>query len=1080
MFHLSCIEEKSKMAIHHQRKEMSDAVIFDSLHPITREWFQKKFGSFSPPQKFAVLDIKSKRNTLISSPTGSGKTLSAFLTIIDELVTLSEKGQLEDRIYALYISPLKALSNDIERNLNTPLKEIKELAKTKYGKKLNIRVAVRTGDTTASQKSSMLKKPPHILITTPETLAITLNTKKFSEHFKQIDWVIVDEIHSLAENKRGTHLSVSLERLNNLTQFTRIGLSATVAPLEAVAKYLIGQNTAEDVDAGIPERDCTVVDVQFIKNMDIKVLSPVKNFMDTTHAAMQRQMYRLLHDHIQGHKSTLIFTNTRSATERVVHNLKDKFPKFYGEHNIGAHHGSLSKSHRFKVEQSMKEGKLKCVVSSTSLELGIDIGSIDLVILLGSPKSVARALQRIGRSGHSLKETAKGRIIVLDRDDLVECGVLLKAAIEKKIDRINIPRNALDVIVQHIYGMAINGPVDLEHIWNTIRRSYSYETLERHQFDEIISYLAGEFSDLEVRHVYAKIWVDKETKKVGSRSKLARLIYMTNIGTIPDTTGVVVKIGEEPIGMIDEGFLERLKKGDVFVLGGSAYEFKFSRGMTAQVQTALGKPPTVPSWFSEQLPLSYDLALEIQKFRKYMEDHFINKNVTDPVKKKERIMKFIDEYLYVDKNGAEAIYEYFKQQFFYTSIPHHKKIVVEQYYDGRKKYYIFHTLFGRRVNDVLSRAVGYTIARGKDVEIGITDNGFYLSTGAKADVKKALRTLAANNLREVMDLALEKSEVLKRRFRHCASRALMILRSYRGRQKTVGRQQMSSQLLITAVKRIDPDFPILKEARREVLEDLMDIVHAMEVLEYVDIGKIKVEEVHTEVPSPFAFNLVMQGYVDILKMEDRLEFLKRMHESVLDRISGVKKKDIKESVADMKETFLEEKAERRKLTEKQIQLLEQAAIVDIPTKAKLALNNLIKGDTPESIGHMFFDQIQHHENNIVANWPMKLARFVLEKKAEFFDEHFDYQKYWDEEHSEEQEKHQEEMAEIRYDFERAARKTGMDSKLRSDGIRIIEGDLDGISKEFKEWLTGLLSGTVPKVWSTKLVKFLKQKQEEIM
>jgi hypothetical protein len=240
-------------------------------------------------------------------------------------------------------------------------------------------------------------------------------------------------------------------------------------------------------------------------------------------------------------------------------------------------------------------------------------------------------------------------------------------------------------------------------------------------------------------------------------------------------------------------------------------------------------------------------------------------------------------------------------------------------------------------------------------------------------------------------------------------------------------------------------------------------------------GKIKVEEVHTEVPSPFAFNLVMQGYVDILKMEDRLEFLKRMHESVLDRISGVKKKDIKESVADMKETFLEEKAERRKLTEKQIQLLEQAAIVDIPTKAKLALNNLIKGDTPESIGHMFFDQIQHHENNIVANWPMKLARFVLEKKAEFFDEHFDYQKYWDEEHSEEQEKHQEEMAEIRYDFERAARKTGMDSKLRSDGIRIIEGDLDGISKEFKEWLTGLLSGTVPKVWSTKLVKFSKTK-----
>ncbi|MFW5852719.1 MAG: DEAD/DEAH box helicase, partial [Nanoarchaeota archaeon] len=401
------------MGIHYQRAEKKDEDIFKLLHPITREWFMSKFGTFSPPQKFAVPDIKLKKNTLISSPTGSGKTLSAFLTVIDELVTLSDKGKLEDRIYCLYISPLKALSNDIERNLNSPLKEIKALAKEKFGKKLNIRVGVRTGDTSASQRASMAKKPPHILITTPESLAIILSTKKFIENFKKMDWVVIDEIHSLAESKRGSHLSLSVERLNNYSDFTRIGLSATVAPLEEVARFLIGQVTDKDLGEEIPERNCYVVDVQAIKKMDIKVLSPVSNFMDTTHGAMQRNMYRMVHDLVQNHETTLIFTNTRSATERIVHNLKDKFPKSYGEHNIGAHHGSLSKSHRFKVEQMLKEGKLKCVVSSTSLELGIDIGSIDLVILLGSPKSVARALQRIGRSGHQLKETARGRIIVL-------------------------------------------------------------------------------------------------------------------------------------------------------------------------------------------------------------------------------------------------------------------------------------------------------------------------------------------------------------------------------------------------------------------------------------------------------------------------------------------------------------------------------------------------------------------------------------------------------------------------------------------------------------------------------------------
>ncbi|MEK6917265.1 MAG: helicase-related protein, partial [Nanoarchaeota archaeon] len=420
---------------------------------------------------------------------------------------------------------------------------------------------VRTGDTTASTKAKMLKKPPHILITTPESFAIVLTSTKFREHLAKVEWVIVDEIHSLASNKRGVHLSLSLERLRNLTNFTRIGLSATVAPLEEVAKFLVGKEAGEF-------RKCKIIDAQFIKKMDLKVLSPVPDIINTSHEKMHQGMYELIDNLIQAHRTTLIFTNTRSGTERVVYYLKTKFSEHYtekpGEEDtrslIGAHHGSLSTSHRIRIENQLKEGKLKAIVSSTSLELGIDIGYIDLVILLGSPKSVARALQRIGRSGHKLHDTAKGRIIVLDRDDLVECAVLLKSAIEKKIDKVSIPKNCLDVLAQQIYGIAIEDVYHIDKIYETVKRSYNYEELSREDFDSVISYLAGEHVSLEDRNVYAKIWIDKETGNVGRRGKLARMIYMTNIGTIPDESYITVKVGEEVVGKLDEGFLEKLKR----------------------------------------------------------------------------------------------------------------------------------------------------------------------------------------------------------------------------------------------------------------------------------------------------------------------------------------------------------------------------------------------------------------------------------------------------------------------------------------------------------------------------------------
>lgn len=853
--------------IKHKEKPDKEADILGILHPIVKKWFFSKFKEFSLPQLYGVMEIHSRNNILVSAPTGATKTLTGFLSILNELIDSSEKGILQDKIYCVYISPLKALSEDIKVNLIEPLKEMEEIA----GKKLGIRIAVRTGDTPTSERAKMTKMPPHILITTPETLAILLSAKKFVDHLKGVEWCILDEVHAIAENKRGVHLSLSLERLHALsTHICRVGLSATVAPLDEMAGFLVGTN-----------RDCKVVDVQFIKKMNLKVLSPVPDLIDITHGEMHHAMYELINKLIQDHKTTLIFTNTRAATERVVDHLKEKFPKNYIE-NIGAHHGSLSRRHRHAVENNLREGKLKVVVTSTSLELGIDIGYIDLVILLGSPKSVARALQRCGRSGHKLHDTTKGRIIVLDRDDLVEDAVLLKSAIERKIDRIHIPKNCLDVLAQQIYGIAISEQIHINDLFKMIKSSYCYKDLLKKEFQEVIDYLSGEYVSLEDRYVYAKIWYDKETGMIGRRGRMARVIYMTNIGTIPDETFVMVKIGDQTIGKIDEAFLERLNRGDVFVLGGEKYEFLYSRGMTIQVRASTYRPPTIPQWFSEMLPLSFDLAMEIGKFRRLMEEKF-----SFDLSKQETI-KFINDYLYVDANAANSIYGYFKEQYEYAKIPSDKKILVEHYKDETgKKYIIFHTLLGRRVNDCLSRAVAFAISRLQhiNVEIGISDNGFYVASEKNMNAMKAFKLIKSNKLDLLLNLAIDKTEVLKRRFRHCASRSLMILRSYKGRTKRVGRQQFSSMLLMSAVKRISPDFPILKEARREVLEDLMDIGNTKKIIEKIEKKNIRIEEVHTTIPSPFAFNLVLQSYTDVLRIEEKMEFLKRMHQMVLAKIS---------------------------------------------------------------------------------------------------------------------------------------------------------------------------------------------------
>ncbi|PIZ50934.1 ATP-dependent helicase [Candidatus Woesearchaeota archaeon CG_4_10_14_0_2_um_filter_33_13] len=954
-------------------EQYSELQIKSVLHPLVNQWFFSKFKEFSLPQLYGVMEIHKRNNILISAPTGATKTLTGFLAILNELIDSAQKQILEDKVYAIYVSPLKALNYDIQYNLLRPLEEMEEL----LGKKLGIRVGVRTGDTTSYEKSKMLKNAPHILITTPESLAIIINSPKFKEKLTSVQWLIIDEIHALAENKRGVHLSVTMERLQRISPgFSRVGLSATVAPLEEVAKYLVGYSGEE-------LRDCQIVDVQFIKQMDLQVLSPVKSLVETDYTLKHEKMYSLINKLVQEHKTTVIFTNTRSATERVVHSLKERFPEHYNAENVAAHHGSLGKEARFKTEQDLREGKLKVVVSSTSLELGIDIGYVDLVLCLGSPKSVARFLQRAGRAGHQLHSTVKARIIVMDRDDLIECSLILKSALEQKIDRLHIPKNALDVLAQHIYGIAINEVINVYQMYHLIKCSYCYNSLSWDDFFSLIKYLSGAYVSLEDRHVYSRIWYDEETGNVGKKGKLARIIYMTNIGTIPEESFVTVKVGTQVVGMIDEGFLERLRPGDVFVLGGNVYMFKFSRGMVAQVSTSVNRPPTVPSWYSEQLPLSFDLAMEINRFRKRMDEQ-LKKKVPE-----KDIIQFIQEYLYVDEKTAFSIHTYFEEQFNFSFIPTDKLILAETFVDRGRSYVLFNTLFGRRVNDCLSRSLAYIIGRSqhRDVEIGVTDNGFYLSADKTFNALRAFELLKQesqdkkNGFRQILEDAVERSEVLQRRFRHCAARALMILRNYMGKTKNAGRMQVSSRILYNAVRKISVNFPILKEARREVLEDLMDYQHAQEIIDSVVSGRTIIKEITGNLPSPFAFNLVMAGYSDIIKLEDKQEFLKRMHQAIMTKISLKQGKQlVKEKQEEFSYTKFWDETKQKQLDKKDLEKeklkMQVWQLKNVPIFAKEELVKLIEFG---SMRNDIVQEVKKHKSSIEKEWPEELKEFVFEK-----------------------------------------------------------------------------------------------------
>ena len=882
-------------------KPFSDAESVAVLNPYVKDWFMKNFGELTPPQKYAFKLISEGKNLLITAPTGSGKTISGFLSIISRLFNYSLEGKLEDKVYCVYVSPLRALNNDVYRNLTLPLEQIySEIVKDKgedilKGNMRKVTIGVRTGDTTQQERKKMLLKPPNILVTTPESLAIILNSRKFMEHLSGLEYVIIDELHELANNKRGVHLSLSLERLKEEVsgRISLIGLGATLYPLDEAAKFLVGS-------AASSTEDCVIVDASWSKKLDVLTRSPVKDLIYTDGKKIEDETYKMVNQIIKENKSTLIFTNTRSGTERVVFNLKRRFG--YGE-EIAAHHSSLSRESRMEVEDLLKKGALKCAVSSTSLELGVDIGAIEDVVQLGSPKSVTRAIQRIGRAGHSYKATAKGEMIALDRDDLVECTVMLDAALKKHLDSFRVPEAPLDVLAQHIIGMSIARKWNVDEAFSLVRKAYSYRNLQRKDFDALLNYLAGNYVGLESRRVYGKIWYDEKEKMFGRRGKMAQVIYMLNLGTIPDEVAInVFDLNKRWIGNIEEEFLTKLKPGDIFTLGGRLYRFEYAKGMKCFVSEAKTSAPTIPPWFSEQLPLSFELAEEIGKFRGSFASVIrasIKKRNVSKVSKSTKMPAEVKKALAqlpMDENAMDAVFRYFLEQILFAKeVPNDKLMLVEQTHDieGDKNYLVFHALFGRRVNDTLSRLFGIVLGEMLDMDVGILvgDNGFMLELERESKLsQKAVKELFSNVLSSdivsTIRLNIRKTEMMKRRFRHVAGRSFMILKNYKGWKISVGRQQVNSQLLLNAVEEMDPDFPVLKETYREVMEDVMDVPRAKEVIERLSKGAIKYKFITTPTPSPFAHKTLTFGHADVIMMKNKHDYLKELNRLVLKRING--------------------------------------------------------------------------------------------------------------------------------------------------------------------------------------------------
>jgi ATP-dependent helicase Lhr and Lhr-like helicase len=871
-------------------------------HPLVREWFVNRFGTPTEPQQQGWPHILAGKTTLISAPTGSGKTLAAFLICIDRLVRKALSGELADRTEVLYVSPLKALSNDIQKNLEIPLGEILQLAGQCGLLMPEIRTAVRTGDTLAHERRAMLAHPPHILVTTPESLYILLTAAKSREILTTVQSVIVDEIHAVADDKRGAHLALSLERLDHLTgkSLTRIGLSATQKPIELLAHFLTGADRPDPV----------IVQIGHRRELDLAIEVPGSELGPVASNEMWDEIYDRLASLATQHRSTLVFVNTRRLAERMAHHLGERL----GKDAVAAHHGSLSRKLRLVAERKLKAGEIRALVATASLELGIDIGSVDLVCQIGSPRSIATALQRIGRAGHWRGAVPKGRLFATTRDDLLECAALVRAIRQGDLDRIAIPEAPLDILAQQIVAMCAAEDWREEELFQAVRRGYPYRNLARSDFDEIVSMLSEGIASARGRYA-AYLHRDRVNGMVRAR-RGSRLAAITSGGAIPENSLYTVVAHPEGtvVGTIDEDFAVESIAGDIMLLGNTSWRIRRVQAGSVLVEDAQGAPPNVPFWRGEAPSRTDELSAHVSDLRERI-SCFVPRSASNSDEQTAAGVRVAANWLKLecglDDAGAEQAVEYVVAgRALLGTVPTQTTVIAERFFDeSGGMQLVIHAPFGARINKAWGLALRKRFCRSFNFELqaAATDNGLNISLSEQHSFPLAdvFHFLHPNSVRSVLEQAVLASPLFTARWRWDAGRALALLRFRNGKKVPAPIQRMRADDLLAAVfpevqacqeNLPEGDVPIsnhplIREVMKDVLTEALDVEGLHRVLRDITDSRITCLAVDTPAPSQFSHEILNANpyaYLDDAPLEERraraVEMRRVLPEAVLGEI----------------------------------------------------------------------------------------------------------------------------------------------------------------------------------------------------
>jgi len=874
-------------------------------HPLVAEWFVQRFATPTEPQEQGWPHILAGRTTLISAPTGSGKTLAAFLACIDRLVRKALTGDLADRTEVLYVSPLKALGNDIQKNLEVPLGEILAMAGERGLLMPEIRTAVRTGDTLTPERRAMLKRPPHILVTTPESLYILLTADKSRAILRDVETVIIDEIHAVADDKRGAHLTLSLERLEALTYKppVRIGLSATQKPIEQVARFLTGARP-----------DPVIVDIGHRRKLDMAVEVPPMPLGPVASNEMWDEIYNRLVALVEQHRSTLVFVNTRRMAERVAHHLGERI----GEENVAAHHGSLSRKLRLAAEKKLQEGEIRVLVATASLELGIDVGTVDLVAQINSPRAIAVTLQRVGRSGHWRGAIPKGRLFATTRDDLLECAALVRAIRQGDLDRLMIPESPLDVLAQQIVAACSAEEWGEEEMFALVRRAYPYRNLTRENFDAILEMLAEGIAARRGRYG-AYLHRDRVNGKLRAR-RGARLAAITSGGAIPDNSlyAVVAEPDGLVVGTVDEDFAVESNRGDIMLLGNTSWMIRRIETNAGRVlvQDAHGAPPSVPFWRGEAPARTEELSEHVGALRQKISEMLprtspVGFSATQP--EVAAAVSWLQEECGLDDSGAEQAIEYVLQgRAVLGAVPTQTTVIAERFFDeGGGMQLVIHAPFGGRINKAWGLALRKRFCVGFNFELqaAATDNGLNIALAEQHSFPLAdvFNFLQAATVQPILEQAALDSPIFATRWRWDANRALALLRFQNGKKVPPQIQRMRSDDLLASVfpdaaacfeniqgERQIPDHPLVGEVMKDVLTEAMDIDGLKALLTGLADGRIRCLAVDTPVPSQFSHEILNANpyaYLDDAPLEERraraVQMRRMLPESVLEEVGGL-------------------------------------------------------------------------------------------------------------------------------------------------------------------------------------------------